>query len=105
VSRRSPPSPVRRRRAAVGSPSSAAAACSRRALHGPAELGRAALCIWAEHGFDPEALKLNFIIFWFIQFIINSKICVGFFWTRKIMKQILLEMFKSVLYYKKILQK
>jgi hypothetical protein len=26
-------------------------------------VGRAALCIWAEHGFDPEALKLNFIIF------------------------------------------
>jgi hypothetical protein len=48
----------------------------RRALRGPAELGRASaahagcaphgratLCIWAEHGFGPKALKLNFIIF------------------------------------------
>jgi hypothetical protein len=41
-----------------------------RALPGPAELGRASaahagrtLCIWAERGFGPEALKLIFSIF------------------------------------------
>jgi hypothetical protein len=135
-------SPVRRRRAVVGSPCSAAAVrharahAVRRALRGPAELGRArcagrgqprprlvwlwaahavrasaastgrahvavghapawpraapALCNWAERGFGPVALDLNFIFSEYIQFIANSKI--------------LLEMFQSVLYYKNIIK-
>jgi hypothetical protein len=49
---------VHRRCVAVGSPSSAATV--RRALRGPAELGRAR-CDWAERGFGPVALDLNFV--------------------------------------------
>jgi hypothetical protein len=45
----------------------------------------------------PSCTRLNFINFWFIQFFVNSKICLGFIWTRKIMKQILLERFTYVL--------
>jgi hypothetical protein len=70
LSRRSPPSPVHRRRAADGSLSSAVVEPRTRAAPEPrtwvvprVAAGRAALCIWAERGFGPEALKLNFIIF------------------------------------------
>jgi hypothetical protein len=81
------PSPVRRCRAAVGSPCSAAATC-----RGPCKRStpmwlwamcptwpRAmpALCNWAERDFGPVAADLNFIFSEYIQFITNSKICVG----------------------------
>jgi hypothetical protein len=36
------------------------------------------LCTWAEHGFGPVAADLNFLFFEYIQFLVNSKICVGF---------------------------
>jgi hypothetical protein len=41
-------------------------------------MGQAPLCIWAERGFGPEALKLIFLFSDFIQIRANSKICVGF---------------------------
>jgi hypothetical protein len=44
-----------------------------------------------------QCTRLNIIKFWFIQFFANSETNVGFVWTQKIIKQILLEMFKSVL--------
>jgi hypothetical protein len=56
-------------------------------------VGQAPLCIWAERGFGPEALKLIFLFSEYIQILANLRICVGFLSTRKIMKQILLEMF------------
>jgi hypothetical protein len=74
VSRRSSPSPMRRRRAHVGSPSSAVRRTGWPSWAAPAPCTRAvplmsagraahALCIWAERGFDPVALKLIFIFF------------------------------------------
>jgi hypothetical protein len=43
-----------------------------------AGVGQAPLCIWAERGFGPEALKLIFLFSDFIQILTNLKICVGF---------------------------
>jgi hypothetical protein len=37
-----------------------------------------ALCIWAERGFGPVAADLNFLFSKYIQFLANSKFCVGF---------------------------
>jgi hypothetical protein len=42
-------------------------------------------------GFGPLAFDLCFLFSEYIQILANSKICVGFIWTRKIMKQILLD--------------
>jgi hypothetical protein len=36
-----------------------------------------ALCIWAERGFSLVAADLNFLFSEYIQFLTNSKICVG----------------------------
>jgi hypothetical protein len=76
---------------AVGRASAAHTGSARRG-HGP----RPALGSGRER-FRPCCTRLNFINFSFVQFVANSKICVGFIRTRKIMKQILLERFKSVL--------
>jgi hypothetical protein len=61
---------------AVGRGPCARAVCVGRA--DTAGVGQAPLCIWAERGFGPEALKLIFLFSDFIQIRANSKICVGF---------------------------
>jgi hypothetical protein len=43
-----------------------------------AGVGQAPLCIWAERGFGPVALKLIFLFSEYIQILANLKICVGF---------------------------
>jgi hypothetical protein len=41
-------------------------------------VGHTRLCNWAERGFGPVAVELNFLFFEYIEFLANSKICVGF---------------------------
>jgi hypothetical protein len=41
-------------------------------------VGQAPLCIWAERGFGPVALKLIFLFSEYIQILANLKIYVGF---------------------------
>jgi hypothetical protein len=40
-------------------------------------MGHAPLCNWVERGFGPVAADLNFLFSEYIQFLANSKICVG----------------------------
>jgi hypothetical protein len=42
------------------------------------DVGHVLLCNWAEHGFGPVAFDYIFIFSKYIQFLVNSKICVGF---------------------------
>jgi hypothetical protein len=45
---------------------------------GAVDVGHALLCNWAERGFGPVAFDYIFIFFEYIQFLANSKICLGF---------------------------
>jgi hypothetical protein len=45
----------------------------------------------AASGLGPLAIDLFVLFSEYIQILANSKICVGFIWTQKIMKQILLD--------------
>jgi hypothetical protein len=67
-------------RVAVGRASAVNAGCARMAMgRAPAWPWAAhVLCIWAERGFGPVALKLIFLFFEYIQILANLKICVGF---------------------------
>jgi hypothetical protein len=82
LSHRSPPSPVRQRRATAGT--------------------APALCIWAECGFGPEALKLIFIFFLIYSIHCKFKNLCRIHLNSENYETNLLEKFKSVLYYKNI---
>jgi hypothetical protein len=91
-----PPRPPRRLPVAVAPrrrPRDGEPPVSSAVSRGPRTWAAPALCDWAERGFGLVALGLDFIFSEYIQFLANSKICVGFIRTRKIMKQILLERF------------
>jgi hypothetical protein len=45
---------------------------------GAVDVGHALLCNWAERGFGPVTFDYIFIFSKYIQFLANSKICVGF---------------------------
>jgi hypothetical protein len=71
--------PARRRPRALGTGQASAVAvvvghaCY---AHGPSQRhqrGPRALCNWAEHGFGPVAVELNFLFSEYIQFLANSK--------------------------------
>jgi hypothetical protein len=45
---------------------------------GTVDVGHALLCNWAVRGFGPVTVELIFLFSEYIQFLTNSKICVGF---------------------------